>query len=169
MRITKDRIFKHTASIHDYPSDAKPISASEQSRERFPFTYLPENVRAEFSEAMDCYYADLHNAFASMCRRTAAVSAASLNDQEFRKWHMAYDDIVNITEIDITTVKTLRTVLFDPDARMPRIDPGQSAVLLEIMKDVLFQNHIRAAKFRAAMKMRRFFAEEQRNSKTLDK
>jgi len=133
----------------------------ERPKERFAFTYLPAEVRELFSEALECYSSDLHNAFASMCRRTVAASVAHLPEPGQSRWQNAFAEVIEIGEIDDATAATFKRVLFNSSASMPKIDAGQSAVLLEIMKDVLYQCHVRAAKFRAAMKMRRLFADEQ--------
>src|SRR5512134_1050679 len=52
----------------------------ERAREKFNFTYLPENVERLFREALGCYSAGHFNAFASMCRRTAQTVFADLGD-----------------------------------------------------------------------------------------
>ena len=43
----------------------------ERAREKFSFTYLPQEVEALFKEALACFSAGAFNAFASMCRRAA--------------------------------------------------------------------------------------------------
>ena len=45
----------------------------ERPKERFSFSYLPQDTEVLFREALACYSANSFNAFASMCRR-AAVS-----------------------------------------------------------------------------------------------
>lgn len=129
----------------------------ERAKERFPATYLPEEMRHMFDEALACYSADIPNAFASMCRRT--LQAAGSGSADGKVYRAAFGDIVRIGEIDEPTADTLARVLFETDG-LPPIDAGQAAVLIEIMKDILYQCHVRPAKFHAAMKMRRFFAEE---------
>ena len=133
----------------------------ERPREHFAFSYLPEDVRLYFDEALQCYSADIFNAFATMCRRTVAASMAALDDARGEQWRSAFDEIARIGQIDEASAATMERVLFGDDSELPLIDAGQAAVLLEIVKDVLYQCHVRAARFRAAMKVRRFFAEEQ--------
>ena len=134
------------------------ITEIERAKEHFPATYLPESMRRLFDEALACYTGDIPNAFASMCRRT--LRAAKRED-----YRGAFDDIVVLGDIDAPTADTLAHVLFG-EGDIPLIDAGQAAVLIEIMKDILYQEHVRAAKFHAAMKMRRFFAEESHEKVT---
>ncbi|HVC29623.1 MAG TPA: hypothetical protein VND24_00460, partial [Steroidobacteraceae bacterium] len=52
----------------------------ERAREKFSFTYLPEEVELLFKEALICYSSGAFNAFASMCRRTAQAVFADLGE-----------------------------------------------------------------------------------------
>ena len=132
----------------------------ERTKEHFPDSYLPAEMRALFDEALRCYSADIPNAFASMCRRTLEASSA-----DAERYRAAFEETVRIGEIDAPMAGTLQRVLFD-DGDLPTIDAGQAAVLIEIMKDMLYQCHVRAAKFHAAMKMRRFFVAETHDKVT---
>ena len=140
---------------------AEGIVEIERPREHFAFSYLPEEVRLYFDEALQCYSADIFNAFAAMCRLTVAASIHALDGAGHEQWRNAFEDIVHIGRIDDPTAATMERLLFSEDRSAPVIDAGQAAVLLEIVKDVLYQCHVRAARFQAAMKVRRFFAEEQ--------
>jgi hypothetical protein len=130
----------------------------ERAKERFQFAYLPTPVRRLFGEALDCYSADLHNAFASMCRRVVLTASQESPDED--RLRKAFGDIIGLAAIDAETAARLETVLFDEDPAIPEISAEQSAVLIEVTKDVLYQCFVRTAKFRAAMNMRRYFAEE---------
>ena len=52
----------------------------ERAREKFSFTYLPEEVELLFREALTCYSSGAFNAFASMCRRSAQAVFADLGE-----------------------------------------------------------------------------------------
>jgi predicted RNA-binding Zn-ribbon protein involved in translation (DUF1610 family) len=132
----------------------------ERAKERFQLSYLPDAVRRLFREALECYAADCHNAFGSMCRRTARVSIEALGQAGRQRWSLTFDEAVQLGDIDDTTAEILRTLLFSHASTEPEISPPQSAILIEIIKDILYQCHVRSAKFKAAIKMRRYFAEE---------
>jgi hypothetical protein len=135
----------------------------ERVRPRFQYAYLPEPVRELFSEALACYAADYHNAFASLCRRTVIASERSMPGSRSGLWRRAFEEIVRLGAIDAPTTTMLESILFGADHEMPMLDEDQSAILIEVMKDILYQCHVREAKFRSAMKMRRFFADEARS------
>src|SRR6204780_1078694 len=52
----------------------------ERAREKFSFTYVPEDVELLFREALTCYSQGAFNAFASMCGRTARAMFADLGE-----------------------------------------------------------------------------------------
>jgi hypothetical protein len=54
-------------SVHVAPQ----FTEIERAREKYSFTYLPQEVAAVFKEALACFPAGAFNAFASMCRRIA--------------------------------------------------------------------------------------------------
>ena len=138
----------------------------ERGRERFQFSYLPTDVERIFRETLQCYTAGCYNAFASMCRRTVRASWADLGGDAKLRWHDLFREVSAIGNLDEKTVRTLESVLFGTDDPIPEIQPDQAAVLVEAIKDMVYQCYIRTAKLRAAMRMRRYFVEEQADKVT---
>jgi len=138
----------------------------ERAKERFQLSYLPDKVRTLFSEALDCYSTGHHNAFASLSRRSADASADHFGSTGAGVWQAAYASALETGEIDDSTSDQLHAVLFEDLRSLPVIDSEISAVLIEVMKDILYQIHVRRAKFKAAMRMRRYFAEEEKTKVT---
>ena len=69
-------------------------------------------------------------------------------------------EVAALCDLDAETIQTMEDILLGSDQRLPEIGAGQAAVLLETMKDILYQTYVRTAKLKAAMRMRRYFAEE---------
>lgn len=132
----------------------------ERARERFDFQYLSDGTARLFREALQCYSADCPNAFASMCRRTAQSAFDELGEGARLKWFDLIKEVAELCELDNDTIQALEDVLLGPDERLPEIGAGQAAVLLETMKDILYQSYVRTAKLKAAMRLRQYFAEE---------
>ncbi|MGQ0384587.1 MAG: hypothetical protein ACT4UP_07915 [Gammaproteobacteria bacterium] len=137
----------------------------ERPRERFNFTYLPEDAEALLKEAFACFSAACYNAFASMCRRVAQCVYADLGEDGKL---MLYDELANIrrlAELDDESFAVVRRVLFESDAPgrtgMPVIDAFQAGVLLEVVKDLLYQAYVRRGRLQQAMMVRRYFAEDE--------
>ena len=132
----------------------------ERPRERFQFGYLPASVEQLLRETLDCYTAGTHNAFASMCRRTVRAALTLIDEDAARRWRDTVADALRLAEIDAGTTDTIVEVLFGDQSEPPTIGPDQSAVLIEVVKDLFYQRYVRTMKLRAALKMRRFFASE---------
>jgi len=132
----------------------------ERAQERFQYSYLPPSVERVFHEALQCYSAGCYNAFASMCRRTIQAALEDMGRNAKLRWYDLLKEVVAIGQIDEATTQKLEAILFGADGTIPEIGPDQAAFLIEVIKDMVYQGYVRVAKLRAAMKMRRYFAEE---------
>jgi hypothetical protein len=130
----------------------------ERTRERFPYDYLPKPVARLLREALECYAADCHTAFALMSRRAVQTAWPDLGKRGRLRWHELFQDAVRAGELDAVTTRRFERVLFGVDDAIPEIGAEQSAMLIEIVKDLFYQCYVRGTKLRAAMRMRRYFA-----------
>jgi hypothetical protein len=137
----------------------------ERPVEKFAFNYVPEDVETFFREALVCYSQNQFQAFASMCRRTAAVTFADLGNSTKLRLFDSLSDVREMAEIEEETFALVMRVIFaghaDPVLDLPVINAYQAAVLLEVMKDFLYQAYVRKGRLQHAMKVRRFFVQEQ--------
>ena len=136
----------------------------ERAREKFSFTYLPQEVEALFKEALACFSAGAFNAFASMCRRTAQAVFADLG--EGGKLHI-FDELNTTRDLAGLSAEAygkLKLLLFgtEADARPspPLLDSYEAGIVLEVMKDVLYEAYVRKGKLRKAILVRTFFLDE---------
>ncbi len=136
----------------------------ERPIEKFAFNYVPEGVEIFFREALICYSHNQFQAFASMCRRTAAASFTDLGNSTKLRLFDSLSDVREMAEIDEETFAVVMRIIFagsaDPLLDLPFINSYQAAVLLEVMKDFLYQAYVRKGRLQHAMKVRRFFVEE---------
>jgi hypothetical protein len=140
----------------------------ERAREKFNFTYLPEECEKLFREALACYSAGHFNAFGSMCRRAAQSLFNDLGENGRLRIYNQISEARDMAEIDAEIFNVVKKVLFgndtDPWPSIPDLGAYEAGVLLELVKDMLYQAYVRKGKLQQAMMVRRFFAEE-----TLDK
>ena len=141
----------------------------ERAREKFTYTYLPEEVEILFREALLCFSSGAYNAFASMCRRTA--QAVFLDLGEGGKIRL-FDELNNVRELAglaSEPFNKLRTILFgvgtdtDPRPSIPLLDSYEAGITLEVIKDLLYEAYVRKGKLQQAMMVRRFFLDETSN------
>lgn len=153
--------------VKTYTEDRVELSTNfievERPRESFDFTYLPEDTETLFREALDCYSMNSLNAFASMCRRTVQRVFADLGENGKMRIFEQCNEIRDLAEVESTTFNVVRRVLFDTDAAregMPLVTPVEAGVLLEFMRDILYECYVRKGRLQQAMMMRRYVAEQ---------
>jgi hypothetical protein len=134
----------------------------ERARENFPLTYLPEEAEALFKEALSCYAASCFNAFACMSRRTAQSLFHVLGERGKLQLFDTLQEIRVLAELDDDTFATLRAVLFGSDAdpwpHQPHLNAERAGILLEVMRDLLYQTFVRKARLVQALTFRKFVA-----------
>jgi hypothetical protein len=142
----------------------------ERAREKFSFTYLPEESDKLFREALACYSAGLFGAFAAMCRRTAQTVFHDLGENGRLRIFDQIAEARDMAEIDPETFSAIKKVIFGSDAEsypsLPELGPDEAAILLEMVKDILYQAYVRRGKLQQATMVRRFFAEENADKVT---
>jgi hypothetical protein len=140
------------------------FSEVERAREKFSFTYIPEEVAAPFREALVCFTHDAFNAFASMCRRTAQAVFTDLGEGGKLRLFDELNGLRELTDIAPDLFTRMRNVLFGPelDARapVPQLDGYQAGIMLEVMKDLLYEAYVRKGRLQQAIKVRRFLLDE---------
>ena len=153
--------------VKNYADDKVELSANyleiERPREQFDFTYLPEDSEALFREALTCFSHNAMNAFASMCRRTVRHVFQDLGETGKMQIFDQCSEIRDMAEIDEDTFDVIRRVLFDSEDgkdSLPMISASQAGVLLEFMRDILYQAYVRKGKLQQALMMRSYLSEE---------
>jgi hypothetical protein len=136
----------------------------ERAREKFNLTHLPEEAETLFREALACFSTGCYIAFAAMCRRTAQSVFTDLGENGKLELYDQLNDVRRLAEIEDRTFAVVKQVIFgsdgDPKPNLPRLDNYQAGVLLEVMKDLLYQAYVRRGRLQQAMMVRRYFAEE---------
>lgn len=134
----------------------------ERARENFPLTYLPEEAEGLFREALGCYSAGCFNAFGSMSRRTAQSLFRELGERGKLELFDTLQEIRTLAELDDDSFAALRAVLFgsdsDPWPNQPALNAELAGILLEVMRDLLYQTFVRKARLMQAMTFRKFVA-----------
>ena len=132
----------------------------ERARENFPLTYLPEEAEQLFREALGCYTAGCYNAFGAMSRRTAQSLFRELGERGKLALFDTLQEIRALAELDDDTFANLRAVLFgtdsDPWPHQPSLDAERAGILLEVMRDLLYQTFVRKARLVQAMTFRKY-------------
>lgn len=131
----------------------------EKPLEPFDYADLPPEVEALFSETLQCYTNGLFNAFATMCRRTLQAVFVDLGEAGKLRVFDELNDVRDMAELDLDTFAPIKRILFgtdsDPAPAFPTIDEFQAALLLEVVKDLMYECYVRRARLRQAIVVRR--------------
>jgi hypothetical protein len=134
----------------------------ERARENFPLTYLPDEAEGLFKEALNCYANSCFNAFGAMSRRTVQSLFRELGERGKLEMFDTLQETRALAELDDDTFSVLRTVLFgtdsDPWPNHPTLNSEHAGILLEVMRDLLYQTFVRKARLIQAVTFRRFVA-----------
>jgi len=140
----------------------------ERAPENFPLTYLPEESEEMFREALTCYSAGCYNAFGAMSRRTAQSLFRELGERGKLELFDTLQEIRSLAELDDENFATLRAVLFgsdsDPWPHQPYLNAERAGILLEVMRDLLYQTFVRKARLLQAMTFRKHVAPQYETS-----
>ena len=91
------------------------FSEVERPREKFSYTYLPEEVDVLFRETLTCYSNASYNAFASMCRRTMQAAFADLGETGKLRVFDQLNDVRVMADLDAATFIDIKRVIFGSD------------------------------------------------------
>ncbi|HEX9867721.1 MAG TPA: DUF4145 domain-containing protein [Candidatus Tectomicrobia bacterium] len=130
----------------------------ERAQETFEFKYLPDEVQQDFREALTCYSSLAYNGFAAMCRRTIQSACANLGAEGNDRVLNQLKDLKEVAQVDDDTFNVLKQIVIDghdgSHPHLPKLNPQRAGVLLELMKNVLYQLYVRKGKLKEAMELR---------------
>jgi len=130
----------------------------ERPGEDFDFKYLKGDVLSDFKEALTCYSNGAFNGFAAMCRRTVQSVSADLGAEGKDKVLNQLKDLKDMAQVDEETFALLKQIVIDghdgAHPHLPKLNADRAAILLELMKGVLYQVYVRKGKIQEAMSLR---------------
>lgn len=131
----------------------------EFPKEDFEFKYIPEPVRKDFKEALDCYSIGAYNGFAAMCRRTIQSSATIIGAKGKDKVLKQLIDLKEMAEIEDEDFEMIKQIILDghdgAHPHLPSITIERASILLDLIKDVMYQLFVRKGKLAEAGKLRK--------------
>ena len=140
----------------------------ERPREKFSYTYLPEEIEELFREALTCYSNNCFTAFAVMCQKTAQAVFADQGSMMRLHLFDQFAEARDMANIDESTFVLSKNIVFDTDTKIRLIRATEAAVLMELMKDLLYQAYVRKGKLQQAVMMRQFFITSDEKSDSAD-
>ena len=120
--------------------------------------HLPDEVAEDFKEALTCYSNSCWNAFASMTRRTLQSAATHLGSEGSTKVQQQLDNLRQMGIVEGEDFEELIAIMLaghdGAHPHLPKLSAARSAVLLELIKDALYQLFVRKAKIEESARLR---------------
>lgn len=127
--------------------------------EPFEMQYLAGQVLDDFREALTCYANSCWNAFGAMCRRCIQSVSETLGATGTTKVQAQLQELKTMGIADDDTFAQLEAIMLSghdgAHPHLPALSPVRAQVLLQLMKDVLYQLFVRPAKVREASELRK--------------
>lgn len=140
----------------------------ERVMETFDFDYLRGDVLEDLKEALSCYSRGDYNAFAAMSRRTIQSIAKDLGADGKAKVLKQVNELKTIIEIEEETFKTIEEIIIaghdGAHPYLPKLSPERAAILLELLKDVVYQLYVRKKKVEQSAELRKKAIEENKKA-----
>ena len=137
--------------------DESPVEI-ERPTELFDLQYLPDEVAEDFKEALICYSNSCWNAFAAMTRRVLQSAATHLGSEGSTKVQQQLDDLRQMGVVEGEAFKQLKVIMLaghdGVHPHLAKLSAERAAVLLELIKDALYQLFVRKAKIEESARLR---------------
>lgn len=144
---------------HQVGVDETKAEEIERPLETFEYRYLPIDVASDFREALTSYSNLCYQAFAAMCRRTVQSAFEMLGAQGKDRVIDQLKEIRETANLDDETYEIFQQIIIaghdGAHPHLPRLSPERAGVLLELMKDVMYQLFVRQAKIQEAIRLRK--------------
>ena len=131
----------------------------EKAREHFELNYLPNQVKEDFNEALICFSNSCFNAFASMCRRSIQSAFQEIGAKGKDKVTQQLEDVKETASMENETYEIIKQIIISghdgAHPHLPKLSYERAFILLELMKDVLYQLFVRKAKIKEAIDSRK--------------
>ena len=149
---------KFRASGHNFAVFNEPPVEIERPTESFEMQHLPDEVAEDFKEALTCYSNSCWNAFAGMTRRTLQSAATHLGSEGSTKVQQQLDNLRQMGIVEGEDFEQLKVIMLaghdGAHPHLPKLSAERSAVLLELIKDALYQLFVRKAKIEESARLR---------------
>jgi Domain of unknown function (DUF4145) len=128
-------------------------------REPFDFAHVPDSVKKEICEGLDCLSVNAYNAFAAMCRRAVQSICTSLGAEGSTKVQAQITEMAELIELDAEGKKVALEIMIaghdGSHPHLPDVNSDRAAVLLSLVQDLVYQLFTRPGKLNESAKLRK--------------
>ena len=127
-------------------------------REPFDFEYVPDAVKKEIEEALDCLSVNAFNGFSAVCRRAIQAICTNLGAKGSTKVKKQIEEMADLMDLDQEWKDlTIQIMLSGHDGahpHLPEVDNARATVMLSLLQDLTSQLYTRLGKVKESAKLR---------------
>ncbi len=137
-------------------------------REEFNFEHVPESVKKEIEEALDCLSVNAYNGFAAVCRRAIQAICTDLGADATSRVKSQINEMASLTGLDDDLKQLAIQIMLSghdgshPD--LPEVNAQRSTVLLSLLRDLTYQLYTRPGKIKDAAQLREEAIQEKKET-----
>jgi hypothetical protein len=139
--------------IVDIPQSVLPLKAP------FDFDSVPDPVRKEIEEALDCLSVNAYNGFAAVCRRSMQAISTNLGADATSRVQHQVENMLEIADLDDEWKEITKQILLSghdgAHPHLPEMDHERSEILLSLLQDLTYQLYTRPGKVKRAAELRK--------------
>jgi hypothetical protein len=139
------------------------------AREPFDFDHVPELVRKEIEEALDCLSVNAFHSFAAVCRRAIQAIAVNLGAGASTKIEKQIDEMIELSGLDDEWKELAKQIMLSghdgSHPHLPDMDMERSKIPVSLLQDLTYQLYTRPGKVKAAAELRILATKKQERSR----
>lgn len=147
--------------IGGWQNDVPKVEFAElvlRSVEEFDFDHVPDAVKTELVEALDCLSVNAFNGFAALCRRTIQAISTNLGAEASAKVKNQIKEMIELAGLGpewMTLAEQIMLTGHDGShPHLPDVNQDRAAVLLSLVRDLTYQIYTRPGRVKAAAELR---------------
>lgn len=137
-------------------------------RENFDFEHVPDDVRKEIEEALDCLSVSAYNGFAAVCRRSIQAISTKLGANATSRVKQQIENMIEISGLGDEWKEIAEQIMLSghdgSHPHLPEMNQDRAAILLSLLQDLTYQLFTRPGKAKRAAELRQKAIEEKKSS-----
>jgi len=139
--------------VVDYPETIMP------SIEEFDFGHIPNEVKIEIKEALDCLSVNSYNGFAAVCRRAIQAICNDFGAAISTRIKKQIEEITELHNLEKEIKEIAMQVMLSghdgSHPHLPEVNHERATILLTLLKDLVYELYTRPGKILEAQKTRK--------------
>ena len=149
---------------HIYGIDTNDIGVDvpgsvEPAKEPFNFEFVPDDVREEIEEALDCLSVNAYNGFAAVWRRSIQATCTNLGAGATTKVQQQIAEMIRITNLgedwEEMAVQIMLSGHDGAHPHLPDMNAERARIMLSLLQDLMYQIYTRPGKIKESAILRK--------------